>query len=173
MSQTLWSCLRAIKSKPFVPMNSSHRDDYIGKDAWPVVREKQTKRHHADGSRKLSAGQRATRAYLPKEKNQRQDRLHKLTTKLVRDFDVIVLEDLQTANLMKNHQLARSIAAQSWREIRSQLAYKCVKYGKELIVVNPYKTSQICSSCGFDDGKHALDIANGTVQTATRITTAT
>ncbi|WP_087031532.1 RNA-guided endonuclease InsQ/TnpB family protein [Trichococcus palustris] len=93
-----------------------------------------------------------------KEKNQRQDRLHKLTTKLVRDFDVIVLEDLQTANLMKNHQLARSIAAQFWREIRSQLAYKCVKYGKELIVVNPYKTSQICSSCGFDDGKHALDI---------------
>ena len=72
-----------------------------------------------------------------KEKNQRQDRLHKLTTKLVRDFDVIVLEDLQMANLMKNHQLARSIAAQSWREIRSQLAYKCVK---ELIMVNPYKT---------------------------------
>ena len=93
-----------------------------------------------------------------KEKNQRQDRLHKLTTKLVRDFDVIVLEDLQMANLMKNHQLARSIAAQSWREIRSQLAYKCVKYGKELIMVNPYKTPQICSSCDFDDGKHALDI---------------
>lgn len=69
---------------------------------------------------------------IKKEKNQRQDRLHKLTTKLVRDFDVIVLEDLQTANLMKNHQLDRSIAAQSWREIRSQLAYKCVKYGKEL-----------------------------------------
>ena len=93
-----------------------------------------------------------------KEKNQRQDRLHKLTTRLVREYDIIVLGDLQTANLMKNHQLARSIAAQSWREIRRMLAYKCAKYGKELIVVNPYKTSQICSSCGFDDGKHALDV---------------
>lgn len=93
-----------------------------------------------------------------KEKNQRQDRLHKLTTELVHHFDVIVLEDLQTTNLMKNHQLARSIAAQSWREIRRMLEYKCTRYGKELIVVNPYKTSQICSSCGFDDGKHALNI---------------
>lgn len=97
-----------------------------------------------------------------KEKNQRTDRLHKLTTALVQDFDVIVLEDLRTANLMKNHHLARSIAAQSWREIRRMLEYKCVKYGKELIVVDPYKTSQVCSSCGHDDGKHGLAIREWT-----------
>ncbi|MDZ7834394.1 MAG: IS200/IS605 family accessory protein TnpB-related protein [Alkalibacterium sp.] len=60
---------------------------------------------------------------------------------MVQDFDVIVLEDLRTANMMKNHHLARSIAAQSWREIRRMLEYKCVKYGKEVIIVNPYKTS--------------------------------
>ena len=93
-----------------------------------------------------------------KEKNQRMDRLHKLTTTLVKEFDVIVLEDLNTSKMMKNSQLARSIAAQSWREIRTMLAYKCVKYGKELIVVNPYKTSQICSSCGHDGGKQELSI---------------
>ena len=93
-----------------------------------------------------------------KEKNQRMDRLHKLTTALVKEFDIIVLEDLNTSKMMKNTQLARSIAAQSWREIRTMLAYKCVKYGKELIVVNPYKTSQICSSCGHDGGKQELSI---------------
>lgn len=97
-----------------------------------------------------------------KEKNQRLDRLHKLTTALVRDFDVIVLEDLRTANMMKNHHLARSIAVQSWREIRRMLEYKCVKYGKELIVINPYKTSQVCSSCGHDDGKHGLAVREWT-----------
>lgn len=107
------------------------------------------------------AKQQRARIYR-KEKNQRQDRLHKLTTELVRNFDVIVLENLQTANLMKNHHLARSIAAQSWRDIRRMLEYKCARYGKELIVVNPYKTSQICSACGFDDGKHALDIREWT-----------
>ena len=97
-----------------------------------------------------------------KEKYQRTDRLHKLTTALVQDFDVIVLEDLRTANMMKNHHLARSIAAQSWREIRRMLEYKCVKYGKEVIIVNPYKTSQVCSSCGHDDGKHGLAIRGWT-----------
>ncbi len=100
-----------------------------------------------------------------KEKNQRIDRLHKLTTALVKDFDVIVLEDLNTANMMKNSHLARSIAAQSWREIRQMLEYKCVKYGKELVVVNPYKTSQICSSCGHDGGKHNLSIREWTCPT--------
>lgn len=97
-----------------------------------------------------------------KEKNQRQDRLHKLTTRLVREYDIIVLEDLQTAKLMKDNPLARNIAAQSWREIRRMLAYKCDKYDKELIVVNPYKTSQICSACGYDDGKHALTVRDWT-----------
>lgn len=97
-----------------------------------------------------------------KEKNQRIDRLHKLTTALVKEFDVIVLEDLNTASMMKNPHLARSIAAQSWREIRSMLEYKCIKYGKELIVVNPYKTSQICSSCGQDGGKHELSVREWT-----------
>ncbi|SEK18633.1 transposase [Carnobacterium iners] len=48
-----------------------------------------------------------------KEKNQRTDRLHKLTAALVQDFEVIVLKDLHTANRMKNHHLVLSIAAQS------------------------------------------------------------
>lgn len=97
-----------------------------------------------------------------KMRNQRRDRLHKLTTDLVKQYDVIAIEDLRTANLVKNRRLARSIASQSWRLFRDMLAYKCATYGKELRIVNPYKTSQVCSSCGFDDGKHPLHIREWT-----------
>ena len=59
---------------------------------------------------------------------------------------------------MKNPKLSRHIAEQSWRELRRMLEYKCKRYGKTLIVVNPYKTSQLCSSCGYDGGKKELNI---------------
>ncbi|RYL88857.1 transposase [Sporolactobacillus sp. THM7-4] len=94
--------------------------------------------------------------------NQRKNYLHKLTTRLVKENDVIVIEDLKTKNLLHNHSLARAMANQSWREIRRMLEYKCEWYGKKLIVVSPYKTSQICSHCGYDDGKHTLDIREWT-----------
>ena len=71
-------------------------------------------------------------------------------------------EDLKASNMLKNHKLARAIANQSWRELRIMLEYKCEWYGKELKVVNPYKTSQVCSNCGYDDGKHTLDIRQWT-----------
>lgn len=96
--------------------------------------------------------------YSEKIANQRKDYLHKLTTSLVEQYDVIKIEDLKTKNLMKNYKLARAIANQSWRELRSMLEYKCAWYGKQLVTVNPRKTSQICSNCGYDDGKHTLDI---------------
>lgn len=96
--------------------------------------------------------------YNEKIANQRKDYLHKLTTKLVHEYDKIMIEDLKTKNLLKNHRLARAITNQSWRMIREQLTYKCNWYGKELVTVNPYKTSQVCSNCGYDDGKHTLDI---------------
>lgn len=100
--------------------------------------------------------------YSEKIANQRNNYLHLLTKQLVKQYDVIKIEDLKTKNLMKNHQLARAIANQSWRELRSQLQYKCDWYGKQLVTVNPRKTSQICSSCGYDDGKHTLEIRQWT-----------
>lgn len=98
--------------------------------------------------------------YHAKIANQRENYLHKLTTRLVKGYDVIIIEDLKTKNLLHNHSLTRAIANQSWRAIRQMLTYKCAWYGKQLIVVNPYKTSQICSDCGYDDGKHTLAIRN-------------
>jgi len=100
--------------------------------------------------------------YSGKIANQRNNYLHNLTKQLVEQYDVIKIEDLKTKNLLKNHKLGRAFANQSWREIRRQLEYKCVWYGKQLVTVSPRKTSQICSSCGYDDGKHTLDIRQWT-----------
>lgn len=100
--------------------------------------------------------------YNEKIANQRNNYLHKLTKSLVETYDVIKIEDLKAKNLLKNHKLARAIANQSWRELRSQLEYKCAWYGKQLVIVNPYKTSQVCSECGYDDGKHTLDVRDWT-----------
>jgi putative transposase len=61
-----------------------------------------------------------------------------------------------------NHKLARAIASQAWGEIRRMLTYKCAWYGKKLVIVNLYKTSQICSHCRHDDGKHELSVREWT-----------
>jgi putative transposase len=100
--------------------------------------------------------------YSEKVSNQRHDYLQKISTELVSEYDVIKLEDLKTKGLMKNHKLSRAIANQSWRELRLMLEYKAAWYGKSIIAVSPYKTSQRCSVCGYDDGKHELDIREWT-----------
>ena len=100
--------------------------------------------------------------YSEKIANQRKDYLHKITTDLVHQYDVIKIEDLRTKNLLHNHKLARAIANQSWRELRSMLEYKCEWYVKQLVTVNPRKTSQICSNCGYHSGKKPLEIREWT-----------
>ena len=84
-----------------------------------------------------------------KLRNLRSDYIHKLTWKLVNEFDTIVVEDLKVSNLLKNHRLAKSISHASWFEIKRQLEYKSSWYDKELIIVNPHYTSKECSECGF------------------------
>ena len=100
--------------------------------------------------------------YSEKIANQRLDYLQKITTELVKQYDTIVIEDLKTKNLLKNHHLAKAVANQAWRKLRELLTYKTAWYDKQLIIVNPYKTSQICSNCGYDDGKHDLKIREWT-----------
>lgn len=96
--------------------------------------------------------------YQAKIANKRKDYLQKVTTDLVKNYDVIVIEDLKTKNLLKNHCLAKSIANNSWYLFREMLEYKCEWYGKKLVVVSPNYTSQICSKCGFHSGSKPLNI---------------
>jgi putative transposase len=82
--------------------------------------------------------------------NQRSDTLHKFTTKLVYEYDVICVEDLKIKNMVKNHKLARSINDVSWGEFRRQLEYKCEWYGKKLVKTSTFfPSSQKCHVCGY------------------------
>jgi putative transposase len=79
---------------------------------------------------------------------QRQDFHHKTALALVRENDTIYHEDLQTANMVRNHHLAKSISDAGWAAFLSILAFKAACAGKQVQAVNPAFTSQRCSGCG-------------------------
>jgi len=80
--------------------------------------------------------------------NQRNDFLHNESTKLVRRFKVIAVENLNISVMMKNRYLSKSISDASWRRFVQMLSYKVENTGGKVELVNPRYTSQICSSCG-------------------------
>lgn len=87
--------------------------------------------------------------YKAKISNRRKDRLQKLTTSIVKKYDIIIVEDLQISNMLKNHKLAKSISNSSWGTFVAMLEYKCNWYGKQLVKVAPQNTSRRCNNCGI------------------------
>ncbi|MFD1814144.1 IS607 family element RNA-guided endonuclease TnpB [Rhodococcus gannanensis] len=89
--------------------------------------------------------------------NQRRDGLHQLTTRLVSEFDTIVIEDLPVAGMVRNRRLARRIADAGWGEFRRQLSYKADAAGVRLVVADRwFASSKTCSGCGAAKTKLAL-----------------
>jgi len=81
--------------------------------------------------------------------NQRADALHKLTSQLVRENDLICLEDLAVKSMIRNRKLAKTIADVSWGELHRQLVYKSIWHGRKLQLVGRFfPSSQLCSVCG-------------------------
>lgn len=116
-------------------------------------------------SRKKAGSKRRERAKIKvariheKISNTRKDQLHKLTTRLVRENQTIVVEDLNVRGMLKNHCLAGSISDASWHQLKSMLEYKCGWYGRELRVIDRwYPSSKTCSNCGHVVSKLPLAI---------------
>jgi putative transposase len=81
--------------------------------------------------------------------DRRRDHLHKLTTRLVRENQAVVIENLSVASMVRSHSLARAISDAAWGDLRGMLEYKCGWYGRELVVIDRwYPSSKLCSACG-------------------------
>nr|WP_242884833.1 transposase [Actinomadura litoris] len=97
--------------------------------------------------------------------DRRRDLLHKLSTRLVRENQTVVIEDLAVRNLLRNGKLARAISDASWTELRSMLEYKCAWYGRELVVVDRwFPSSKLCGACGSVAAKMPLNVREWTCE---------
>jgi len=81
--------------------------------------------------------------------DRRRDHLHKLSTRLVRENQTVVIEDLSVRTMLKTHSLARAISDAAWSEFRSMLEYKAAWYGRTVVVVDRWLPStKLCADCG-------------------------
>lgn len=98
-----------------------------------------------------------------KTADSRRDFLHKLSTRLINENQVIAIESLAVSNLQKNRNLAKSISDAGWSEFVRQLTYKAEWYGRTLIGIDRwYPSSKRCSDCGHTAAKIPLHIRQWT-----------
>jgi putative transposase len=115
------------------------------------------------GSKRREVARKKLAKLHAKIKDSREDFLHKLSTKIIHENQVIVLEDLNVSGMMKNRKLARSISDLGWRSFRTMLESKSVMYGRNFRVIDRWTpTSQTCSCCGFKGGKKELNVREWT-----------
>ena len=96
-------------------------------------------------------------------KNCRDNFLHEMSSAIVRDYDVICIEDLNVSGMVKNHKLAKSISDASWSSFTRMLEYKCDWYGKTLIRIDRfYPSSKTCGCCDYKLDSLELDVREWT-----------
>lgn len=120
-----------------------------------------------DGANRAKARRKAARVYA-RIADRRRDHLHKLTTRLVRENQTIVIEDLAVSNMVKNGSLARAISDAAWSEFRSMLEYKARWYGREVIAIDRwFPSSKLCSACGTMQDSMPLNVREWTCDCGT------
>jgi len=117
--------------------------------------EKRLRKAQRDLSRKTKGSNRWNKQRIKvariheKIKNSRLDFLHKLTTKLITDYDFIGIEDLNVSGMVKNHKLAKAVSDVGMFELKRQLEYKAGWYGKQVVKIDRwFPSSRMCSGCG-------------------------
>ena len=125
------------------------------------VEQRTLKRRFRKGAKEQSKGYQKQKLVVAKlhEKvsNQRKDFLHKTSTAIVKQFDTVVMEDLNIVGMVKNKNLSRSIADVGWSMFENQVRYKCEWYGKNFEQIGRFEpSSKICSSCGQHKGELVL-----------------
>jgi putative transposase len=120
--------------------------------------QRELARKEKGSANRAKTKQRVARLYA-RITDRRRDHLHKVTTRLVRENQVIAVEDLAVHNLVKNRSLARAISDASWRQLRFMLEYKARWYGRTLVTVDRwFPSSKLCSACGVLQGKMPLHV---------------
>jgi putative transposase len=115
-----------------------------------------------DGANRAKARRKAAKVYA-RIADRRRDHLHKLTTRLVRENQTIVIEDLAVRNMVKNRSLARAISDAAWSEFRSMLEYVAQWYGRDVIAIDRwFPSSRLCSVCGTLQDKMPLNVREWT-----------
>ncbi|MFD8739891.1 RNA-guided endonuclease InsQ/TnpB family protein [Streptomyces sp. NPDC059618] len=133
------------------------------RDSGRLARAQRELARKENGSRNQAKARRKVAVIHARIADRRRDFLHKLSTRLVQENQLVVIEDLPVRNLMRNRALARSIADASWADLRGMLEYKCAWYGRELVVVDRFlPSSRTCSACGLVRGAVALGVREWT-----------
>ena len=121
-----------------------------------------SRKAEGDGANRAKARRKVAKVHA-RITDRRRDHLHKLTTRLVRENQTVVIEDLTVRNMVKNGHLARAISDAAWRDLRTMLEYKCAWYGRELVVIDRwFPSSKLCGACGVVRGKLRLNVREWT-----------
>ena len=119
------------------------------KDREKLARAQRALSRKQKGSRNRDKARRKVARIHARIADRRRDHLHKLSTRLVRENQVIAIEDLSVRNMVKNHSLARAISDASWAQFRTMLEYKADWYGRDVVAIDRfYPSSKTCSECG-------------------------